>query len=359
MKFEHGRALVIGIANYEEISSLPSAVLNDAQDIAGALKSPSLCGYPAENVTVLTDAEATLDAIRKALAEIASTATTDDTVAIFFSGHGARIRKITGETSALVPYDCKRADLAGTTLGEAELSLAIADINAARVVVIIDACHAGGAASLKSDENNKLGEGFDEKSLEKLVSGIGRVVFASSRATETSLVLSGERNSVFTAAMLSGLKGKVQASSDGTIKVFDLFNHVSETVRQAVPGRQHPIFKASELEENFPISLAMGGIKSAAPAAAFASEEQRKLEQILTDLYPAGPTEQDIWLRAGGDISRLKLNGNGSSQWFSALRILSQGGGGAGISRESLIVAALEEFPKHQELMGLLDTSTR
>lgn len=356
MKFEYGRALVIGIANYEEISSLPKAVLNDAHDTADTLQSPSFCGYSAENVTMLTDAEATLDGIRQALADIASAATTDDTVVIFFSGHGARIGKGAEEISALVPYDCKRADLAGTTLGEAELSQAIAGIQAPRVVVIIDACHAGGSASLKCDEHNELGKGFNEKSLQKLASGTGRVVFASSRANETSLVLRGERNSVFTAAMLSGLNGKALASSDGTIKVFDLFNHVSETVRQAVPGCQHPIFKASGLEENFPVSLAMGGIKSA--ARAFGPRGQRKLEQILTDLYPTGPTEQDVWLRAGGDIFRLKLSGNGRSQWFSALRILSQGGGGVGISRESLIDAALEEFPNHQELTALLNTST-
>ena len=79
----------------------------------------------------------------------------------------------------------------------------------------------------------------------------------------------------------------------------------------------------------------------------------RKLEQVLADLYPTGPMEQDIWLRAGGDVSRLKLSGNGSPQWFSAIRVLSQGGGGADITRETLINAALQEFPNHKELKEL------
>lgn len=352
MKFEHGRALIIGVANYEEVRSLPDPVLNDARDIAEVLKSPSYCGYPAENVTVLTDKEATLEGLRKALADLASAATTDDTVAIFFSGHGARLGTGADATSALVPYDCRRSDLAGSTLVEAELSLAIAAIKAPRVIVIIDACHAGGTASLKTDLDDDLDEGFDEKSLQKLACGTGRVVFASSRATETSLVQRGERNSVFTTAMLSGLRGGAPASDSGTIKVFDLFNYVSERVRQAVPGRQHPVFKASELEENFPVALAMGGTKSAASSSDGA--RPRNLEQILVDLFPAGPTDQDVWLRAGGDLSRLKLSGNGRSQWFSALRILTQGGGGAAISQRSLIEAALEEFPNHRELLAIL-----
>ena len=352
MKFQQGRALVIGIAAYEEVGGLPLAVTNDARDTGDTLRSDSYCGYPDGNVTVLIDGQATLGGIRQALAKLAADAKPDDTVAIFFSGHGARIGTGADATSALVPFDCKLGDKPGTTLGEAEFTKAIAAIKAARVIVVIDACHAAGTAALKTGSDDGLDEGFDEKALIALATGTGRVILASSRATETSLVLKGERNSVFTTAMLSGLKGGAPASTNGTIKVFDLFNHVSETVRQAVPGRQHPIFKASDLEQNFPVALALGGAKSASPAGGGA-DPGRSLEQTLADLFPAGPSDQDIWLRAGGDLSRLKLNGTGRSQWFLALRILSQGGGGAGISRESLIDAALDEFPNHQDLKFL------
>lgn len=353
MKFDKGRALIIGVANYEEVDSLPLAVLNDALDTAAILKSSVYCGYPEANVTVLTDDAATLENIRKALSDLAATATADDTVAIFFSGHGTRIGKGGAATSALVPYDCKLTDVAGTTLGEAELSAAIAVIKAPRVIFVVDACHAAGTATLKSglDEHEEEGidEGFTEKSLQQLARGTGRVVLASSRATETSLAFRHERNSVFTTAMLSGLKGAATAASDGTIRVFDLFNYVSETVRQSVPGRQHPVFKASDLEENFSIALAQGGTKSISPSV---DQRHRDLEQIMPDLFPLGPMDQDIWLRAGGDVSRLRLSGNGRAQWFAALRLISLGGGG-GISRESLVDATLDEFPAHRELKGL------
>ncbi|MER8515672.1 caspase family protein [Mesorhizobium sp. M1060] len=353
MKFDQGRALIIGVANYEAVGGLPAAVLNDALDTAETLKSSAYCGYPEANVTVLTDDASTLQNIRKSLADLAATATVDDTVAIFFSGHGARIGSGADAKSALVPYDCKLTDLAGTSLGEAELSAAIAAIKAPRVILVVDACHAAGTATLKSglgeDGEDGIGEGFDEKSLRQLARGTGRVVLASSRATETSLVLRRERNSVFTTAMLSGLKGAATAASDGTIRVFDLFNHVSETVRQSVPGRQHPVFKASDLEENFPVALALGGTKSVSPGV---NQRHRDLEQIMPDLFPLGPTDQDVWLRAGGDVSRLRLSGNGRAQWFAALRLISLGGGGS-ISRQGLIDAALDEFPAHRELKAL------
>lgn len=352
MKFAQGRALIIGVANYEEVSSLPSAVLNDAHDIADVLRAPAFCGYPDEYVTILTDKQATLYGIRKALADLASATAASDTVAIFFSGHGTRFGRAEAATSALIPYDCKLSDIAGTTLGEFELSSALAAIKAARLLVIIDACHAGGAAILKSEFEEDFLAGFGEKSLQQLATGSGRVVLASSRASETSIVLKGARNSVFTSAMLNGLKGAAPVAPDGTIRVFDLFNYVSAAVRQAVPSRQHPIFKASELEENFPVALALGGAKSADPSGV-SGNRHRDLEQILPDLFPAGPTDQEIWLRAGGDVSRLKLIGNGRAQWFAALRLLSQGGGGADITRQTLISAALEEFPHHQELQCL------
>jgi hypothetical protein len=351
MKFDHGRALIIGIASYEKVKGLPAAVLNDARDTAEALKSIDHSGYPDDNVTLLTDEDATLDGIRKGLADLAAEAKADDTVAIFFSGHGARLGKGATATSALVPFDCKPSDAAGTTLGEAELSAAIAAIKAPRVIVVIDACHAAAAATLKSDLDEdaaEIAEGFDEKSLQQLASGTGRVVLASSRATETSLVLRGARNSVFTTAMLAGLKGAATASNDGTIRVFDLFNYVSEAVRQAVPGQQHPVFKASDLEENFPVALALGGTKSISQSTA----GRRDLVQIMPDLYPLGPTDEEIWQRAGGDVSRLRTAGSGRAQWHSALRLIDRGGGGA-ITRESLIDTALDDFPAHRELKAL------
>lgn len=352
MEFKEGRALIIGVANYTEVSPLPAAVINDANDTADVLRSPAYCGYPVGNVTVLIDKEATLKGIRTALANLASSALPSDTVTIFFSGHGARLGTSADPISALVPYDCKRSDAVGTTLGEAEFSEALARIKAARLLVILDACHAGGAAILKSDFDEPTIGGFDEKALQRLAAGKGRVLLASSRATETSIVMNSARNSVFTTAVLSGLKGAAPASAERTIKVFELFNFVAEAVRQAVPGRQHPILKVSDLEENFPVALALGGTKAIAPSVAN-NMPGRSLQTILPDLFPAGPTDQDIWLRAGGDVSRLRLGGTGRSAWFAALRLLSQGGGGADISQESLIAAALEDFPNHLELQAL------
>lgn len=354
MSFNNGRALVIGVSSYdEERLALPEAVLNDARDIASILQSPNYCGFPSTSVRMLLDDQATLGAIRTQLAELASSAGPDDTVVIFFSGHGTRIGSGAAEVSALMPADFRSSNMRGTVLEEAEFSTALAAIGARRLLVLIDACHAGGAGTLKRNHDEKSRLGFDEKSLQRLAQGAGRVIIASSRANETSLVMQGAHNSVFTERLLEALKGKSRTEGDGLIRVFDLFNYVSEQVRGTVPGRQHPIFKASNLEDNFPIALECGGTKSPLGERPSIPEHWREIEEIMADLYPAGPTDQDIWARAGGDVSRLKLSGTGRANWFAALRTLRLGGGGHNISAHTLLEAASGDFPHHPELVAL------
>lgn len=351
--FPNGHALVIAIAAYLKVMPLPVAILNDASEVAAVLTSPAHCGYDPNNVILLLDAQATLDALRRELAALATRAKPDDTVIIFFSGHGARI----GDESALIPVDYDPAKVASTILSEAELSAVLANITAQRLVVLIDACHSGGAGSFKAGDDIALPNlGFSEKSLDRLAQGTGRVLIASSRASETSLVLPGATNSLFTEHLVDALRGGARTHGDGLVRIFDVFNHVAEKVRGAAPGRQHPIFKASDLEDNFAVALDRGGAKSAGGTLArdASPDSWRRLEDVLADLYPAGPQDQEIWARAGGDLSRLRLAGTGRANWFAALRILQRGGGGVGIVQKSLVKAALEDFPHHPDLLKLL-----
>lgn len=352
--FAGGHALVIAVAAYPKVPPLPAAVINDAREMTAVLTSPTHCGYNPKNVTLLLDSQATLESVRHELGSLAGRAKPDDTVMIFFSGHGARLGDPNNPESALIPVDCDPANLSSTVLPEAEFSSALARIKAQRLVVFIDACHSGAVSSFKGTGDIPP-LGFSEKSLDRLAQGTGRVLIASSRASETSLVLAGASNSLFTEHLVGALRGGARSHGDGLIRVFEVFNHVAEKVRGAAPGHQHPIFKASDLEDNFPVALDRGGAKDIRPSPSIGNigEVWRRLEDILADLYPAGPQDQEIWARAGGDVSRLRLAGTGRANWFAALRTIRQGGGGLVITQASLIQTALEDFPHHQELTRL------
>ena len=354
--FSTGHAVVIGVANYRHINRLSDAVLNDAGDLANVLTSDDHCGYDECNLHLLLDGDATLVRIRKALSAVTEASHLQDTVVVFFSGHGAVFHKSGEPISAILPVECDAGALEKTSLCEPELSAALQNIPARRLLVFIDACHSGGVGSFKNQGAEKsLTFGYAEKSLGRLAQGAGRVLIASSRANETSLVLAGKRNSVFTCHLLEALRGEGHTSGDGVIRVFEIFNHVSEMVQRSVPGRQHPIFKASDLEDNFPVTLDRGRGKIAAPETDYqvTCDIWERLVKIMSDLYPQGPADQEIWCRAGGDLSRVHLNGTGRDCWFRALRTLRQGGGGAGIQKESLISTALEDYPHHPELVTL------
>jgi metacaspase-1 len=356
--FAKGHALVVAVANYDHVNTLPKAVLEDARDIVSVMTSPDHCGYEPKNVNLLLDGAATLTRLREALASLANTCQPDSTVVFFFSGHGALIGDPTNPTSALLPVDCKLSDVDATSLSETEFSSALRNIKAQRIVVLLDSCHSGGAGSFKGGPDHEASRlGYNEKTLGRLAQGTGRVLIASSRAAETSLVLAGARNSVFTHHLLEALRGEGRTLGDGVIRIFEIFNHVAERVGHSVAGRQHPIFKASDLEDNFPVALYRGGAKKAGPDRSQPTtleDKWTRLGAILAALYPMGPTDQEIWVRAGGDSSRLHLSSTGRANWFSALRTLQQGGGGAGIQQHSLIRVALEDYPHHSGLIQLM-----
>ena len=87
--------------------------------------------------------------------------------------------------------------------------------------------------------------------------------------------------------------------------------------------------KATQLEMNFPVALGTVGKKQVAiePPKFSSQFDWKRLEVALAELYPLGPVDRELWLRSGGDLSRLKLNLTGRTAWFSSLMYLRQGGG--------------------------------
>lgn len=170
-------------------------------------------------------------------------------------------------------------------------------------------------------------------------------------------MFAGARNSVFTTALLAGLRGAADQSASGFIKVFDLFNYASQEVPKLIPGSQHPIFKADNVEVNFAVALSQGGKKSPySPEITLPVQEDlpwSALEKVLVELYPFGPRDQEAWSRAGGDLSRIQFHPSGQAAWHAALRTLKQGGGGKSINFDSLLGTAKEDFPNHPQLAML------
>jgi metacaspase-1 len=276
--FENGFALIIGVANYPKVRKLPASVLKDAQDIHDLLRSPSHCGYPAENTRLLLDDQATLENIREGLRWLAQSASANDTGLVFFSGHGGRLTSGPQAGNYLIPFDCDPNAPLTTALPGQELTEMLRQIKAQRLLVLFDACYSGGTGETKDlmSDQPELKSGLDEKTYEQLAQGTGRIIMASSRTDETSLVLSSMQNSLFTHYLLEALRGNARTRGDGLLRIFDVFEYVSEQV--PARGNQHPIFKAADLENNFPIALYVGG-KQLSPATAPAASHKTVVDK--------------------------------------------------------------------------------
>ncbi|MBN9088862.1 MAG: caspase family protein [Reyranella sp.] len=347
--FPGAHALLVAIANYRTVRNLPEAVINDADDIATVLQSSERCGYDPAKVRILRDAKATKDAILAELDRLAAVAGPNDSVCIYFSGHGWRADH--AEESFLLPVDVARADLTGTAIAASTFSDKLHAIGANRVTVFLDACHAGGAGAIKgaSDPDGET-LGISSKSIDMLSAGVGRAIIASSRLTETSLILPGARNSAFTTALLEGLNGAADFYGEGVVKLFSLFEYVADRVPAITADHQHPILR-TKIEKNFAIALNLGR-NAGAKGPGDATTLLDSVRELIVGLYPGGPADRDIWERAGGDLSRLTLGRPGRSVWFEALKLLERGGGGDNISIKKLIAEALNDYPRNEHLLA-------
>lgn len=335
-------ALIVGVADYASVPRLPAAVGHDVADIAALLVDPNGPGVPHDMITLLVDRDAKAAAIRAAFVDLAARVPEDGTFLFYFSGHGERAVFADKEQSWLLPHDADLTRLEATALASTEIVALLDAIRAKRQVLMIDACHAGGIGSSKGAENASP-KGFGAYGMDALARGAGRALLTSSRADETSAILPGARNSVFTTALIEALGGATIDRGDGLIGVLDVFDYVSAEVPKRID--QHPIFHAGDLDSNFALARRPATTPSSAPTIG-------DLTTLFTRLYPAGPLQDDLWSRAGGDVSRLVLTGIGAAQWHSALNKVRLGGGG--LQLDDLLHAAAADYPNHPELTAFL-----
>ncbi|NTW00478.1 MAG: response regulator [Oscillochloris sp.] len=243
-RFSQGYALLIGVGG-----DLPNTVY-DAQALAELLTDPQRCAYPLDQVTLLTGAQATRAAILNGLDRLAEVAQHDPTavITVYFSGHG-----MLSPESFLLAHGYQVRSLATTAVAGAEFTARLRAINARRLLVLLDCCHAGGMAEVK-------GVGIQPMALPPelnvLEQGSGRVVIASSRRDEISFA--GQPLSVFTQALREALAGYGASEADGYAYVTDVALYVGRKVPERTDGKQHPILKLAAAD-NFAISYYAGG----------------------------------------------------------------------------------------------------
>lgn len=241
-------AVVVGVSEYQN-QKIPRLKVSDkdARDFSSFLKTQKKL-FNNIHVTLLQNAEATNVEIKKHLYHKLRAAGKDDTVVLYFSGHGADDPDTPGEYF-FIPHDGDPEFLEATALNMSRMRF-MKRLDSKRVLVIADTCHAGGF----SMNGTKRVTPSLSNLLKRFKESEGRVILTSSRPDEFSLEIEEIGNSVFTHYFLEGLKGAADADGDGVVSLREAYEHVYNRTNSHSKGVQHPQWEGRVVGE-FPLSF--------------------------------------------------------------------------------------------------------
>jgi len=268
-------ALVIGISKFTD-SAIPrlNFTTADAKSFAAALEDPSVGGFPADNVHLLTDDQATTKNIKEELNWIARHAQPNDLVVIYIATHGTpRTMDSAGGANYLVTYDTQiynagamdEDSMYATAYPMVELANAVSTrMKALRTAVFLDTCYSGGAAGSGAPAaGDKLTSSAPSQAmLAHMTEGTGRIVMAASQVNEESLESNQLGHGYFTYYLLQVLK-----NDHGEAPLSQVYSTVAQDVSQGVASQgmhQHPVMDRSSTDADFALR-APGAAASALP----------------------------------------------------------------------------------------------
>ena len=239
-------AVLAGINTYTNPKMQLNFARSDAERLGAALRANAGHYYSHSETLMLLDGDASKDAILSALRQTVSAATADDTIVFSFAGHGAQDQN--GH------YFVTPADFDATR--PAETGLAWTDVAAllreakSRVIIILDACHAG----LSGVE----GLGTNDDAVDALLSGAHppMLVLAASKGRQFSYEGPKWGGGVFTDALIETIQRNRQSydlDHDGVIETSELYYALKSLVVRETGGEQTPWLVRQDLLGDFSV----------------------------------------------------------------------------------------------------------
>ncbi len=276
--YTNSRALVIGIDAYTRCSPLSNAC-NDARSMADALVQR--LSFPAANVRLLLNADATRANILSAFMSLHGTCAPDDRVIIFFAGHGHSVTGNTKTQGFLVPVDADPADLSSLMRWQ-EFVEGSEMIPAKHMLFVMDACFSGLLMQ------RALGGG-DARFVTDMLQRYSRQAITAGKADQ--LVGDGVQgcNSTFTRHFLEGLNGAA-ADRHGIITATSAMNYAYRKVSQDAASEQTPHYGHLAGDGDMVLCLPKSVQLSSATAGDYMAEEFSEVpEQVALDAATAAP----------------------------------------------------------------------
>lgn len=248
--------LAVGINNYKNSAYSLNYARPDAESFVNAIQEHGKNIFKSVNVVPIYDEDATKENIVSGLKSIVSRAKPEDVFVFYYAGHGT-LDEEKNEEYYLVPTDITKlygdpTQLAAKGISATELRGYLTQLKAQKQMILMDACHSGGA--LKS--LNVRAAAMDEKAIVQLARSSGVVMIASSGTKQFATEFQELQHGVFTYALLEALGGKGD-NGDGKVTVNELKIFMEERVPELTKqyGGQAQYPTGYSTGNDFPISV--------------------------------------------------------------------------------------------------------
>ena len=267
--------VVVGVNFYNDrrIPDLRGAV-NDAWAFYHFLASPAGGAVPRGRLRLLLNDQATRQSVEGALGNFLAGACPRDKVIIYFAGHGAPEPGRPDEAFLLV-HDTNLDNMVGSAVSMSRLPdfLAWRAGGAGRLLMLVDACHAGNIAfpgargftpkTVALSRSKSVAGGLDRLVTSRPGWGAVSATAPEQTAGESSeaCVLGGRpyKGGVFTCHLIEALAGAADTDRDGSVTLRELFAHVRQHVSEDTGGAQVPQ-ESGTLEAELVLSHPTGGL---------------------------------------------------------------------------------------------------
>ena len=276
--------VALGVSDYDDPDLKLQYAAKDAKDIAAAFEK---YGTGRKHVLVLTDKEVKDRSVLEKVKIFLSTASLEDRIVFYVAGHGMLDDKL-NYYYAPAEFDAERITETGIPMEE--LTACIRDSQARHRLLLLDTCHSGllgeegeeklalagvqlphgvraiqnrgmkvkkAVGALNANQKKRYIEDmFSQGDTER-----GINIIAGAAGAEFALESDSWNNGVFTASVISALRGEggiIDLDGDGFFSVEELQQRVSAAVQQQTGGRQRPSIVSAEGAENMVIAEGVG-----------------------------------------------------------------------------------------------------
>ncbi|MFC1716389.1 caspase domain-containing protein [Candidatus Poribacteria bacterium] len=317
--------LIIGISNYDapDIRDLSYAD-DDARALYNLLVDPKCGGFSKSNVFLLTsdtdsvDQKPTRANILFYLDLLAQKAKPEDTVIIMYSGHGTEERKEETGRKYLLPMEASLRIVEAYAIDNQDFVEKINRIDARKVLVFLDCCHAGGISqSGKESSGPRLSDDY----YKVLGEAEGVITFASCRGDQESFESPEDGHGIFTKYLLEALRGAADSDHNGAATFKEIWEYVPGKVREwsmlhkGKDRLQEPVFHATSVT-NLDILISKCTIPGKLKLNVYPTQYRAKIDGISVD-----PTIIDHDLEPG--LHKIDINARGYKKWQETVSIVS------------------------------------